>query len=249
MVLVDTDSLISGPIKTSRLGNTLGFDVGSSEVNIVVSRELRVPRASILVTTAAQNMIRLSKAGDKVDNIVVVSSSSDPTRHPEFKPITENLRDLRNKWYPKAKLCLFSDNPDLGTSAARTALGIYDRPFLRLEWGTSKTYAALTKNKSTQLTTLMTQLKSLERFVVQASFVRGKVDNSTENEVKGWIKRLDEVRPTEVQIIVPESLPTGLRAAPKSRIEKIAAQVTDATGLAVTIIAEEPIFLAATTPA
>lgn len=249
MVLVDTESLIAGPIKTARLGNTLAFDVGSSEINLVVSRELRVPRASILVTTAAQNMIRLSKAGDKVDNIVVTSTSSDPTRHPDFKPITENLRDLRNKWYPKAKLCLFSDDPELSTSAARTALGIYDRPFMRLEWGTARMYTALTRRKGTQLTTLMAQLKGIDRFVVQATFVRGKHDNSIESEVKGWIKRLEEVRPTEVQILVPAALPDGLRAAPRSRIEKIASQVTEATGLKVTILADEPIFAAATSPA
>ena len=245
MVTLDTEPIVSGPSKTERLGTVLGIDVGSPDILLVVSRRQRVPRASILVTTAAQHMIRLSKAGEKVDSILVTSSQDDPTTHPEFREITENLRDLRNKWFPKAKLCVLCENAELDDLDVRAALSIYDRPIVSLEWGTTKTYAALTKRKSTVLTNMMRHLKVLEHVVVQARFVRGNADNSTDNEVKGWIKRLDEVRPREVQILLgkPGGRKDPIRPAPKSRVQQIAAQVTEKTGIPANVYSDEPLFV------
>lgn len=247
MVTLQTDSIISGPLKTERLGIAMGIDVSAPDIAIVVSRERRLPRASVIVTTVAQHLIRHSKAGEKINSIVVASSGNDPTRHPNFKEISENLRELRNKWYPKAKLCVLCDDADLENPAARTALGIYDLPICSLEWGTSKTYAALTKRKSTSLNPLVKSLKTLEQIVVQARFVRGKADNSTANEIKGWIKRLEEVRPKEVQILTPAARSTkkttSPRPVPKSRLEEIAAAVTEQTGIPAAIYADESILV------
>ena len=42
-----------------------------------------------------------SKAGEKLQHIVVFGEV-DPTVHPEFRAISENLRELTNKWFPRA---------------------------------------------------------------------------------------------------------------------------------------------------
>lgn len=245
MVQIATESIVTGPVSTERLGTALLIDVGTGDCPLVVSRKQRLPRASIVVTTAAQNLIRLSKDGQKLESIVLMSSAADPTEHPEFKQISENVRDLRNKWFPKAKLCLLSSATDLESSSVRAALGIYDRPILSLEWGTTKTFSALTKRKSTLLTGMMRHLKSLERVVVQARFVKGSADNSTDNEIKGWIKRLEEVRPKEVHILAPKGTvdrKSAVRPVPKSRLEQIAAQVSEKTGIPTSIVADEPVL-------
>ena len=105
--------VIKGPLRSERLGATLGIDIGYAENALSVSRENRMPRASIVITTAARGIIRLSKSGEKVESIAAVGTEMDPTLHPDFKEITGNLRDLRNKWFPKAKLWLQSDDAHL----------------------------------------------------------------------------------------------------------------------------------------
>jgi hypothetical protein len=238
MVALNPSSLISGPTRMNRWGRTLTIDLGTRDSTLAISRENRLPRAAVVVTLAAQEMMRLSKAGDKVDNILVVGSEVDPTRHPGFREISENLRALRNKWFPRAKLNLISNDPSLCDQEARITVGIYNSPVVRLEYGTAKTFQKLTGHKSTELTKIIQHLSSLEHLIVQAQFVRGEVDNSTDSELKGWIKRLKEVGPQEVLISTPPSkrrkgLPQGITPTRMSHIEEL---IAEEVGAKVTVV-------------
>lgn len=238
MVVLDPKSIISGPVRNDHWGRSLTVDLGALDTTLAISRENRLPRSSVIVTLAAQELMRLSKAGEKVNNILVIGSEVDPTRHPGFREISENLRQLRNKWFPRAKLNLLSDDPELSDVEVRIALGSYDRPVMRMEYGTVKTFQKLTGHKSTELSAIVKHLSSLDRVSVRAQFVRGDVDNSTDNEVKGWIKRLRDVEPQEIFISTPPSrkrkgLPQGVTPA---RLKEIAELVTEEVGATVTVI-------------
>jgi len=230
--------LILGPKKADRLGVILGVDLGASEVVLSVSRETRMPRASVLVTTAARHIIRVSKLGDKIDTLLVHGSSIDATLHPDFREITGNLRDLRNKWFAKAKLWLVSDDPHVDRPEVRLSLPIYDRVVVRLEAGTQKAYNALTGRKPAEYATLMTQLAAIDRLVIQARFYKGEIDTCTDTEVKAWVKKLSELKPREVYLLNPESKPANkkLKPAPKARVSEIAKELTDKTGIQATIL-------------
>jgi wyosine [tRNA(Phe)-imidazoG37] synthetase (radical SAM superfamily) len=246
MVLATPFPLLSGPARSERLGMAVSVDLSPADAPLVVSREYPMPRASVVVTTAAQGLIKIAKSGEKIESIVVHGSELDPTLHPGFREISENLRDLRNKWFPKAKLCLLASSIHLNRPEVLHTLSIYDRPILSLEWGTSKVFAAMTGEKSTALTALMANLTRISHLIVQARFVRGTADNSTDAEVKSWIKRLTEVRPREVQILTmpPKSAmrrgKTG-KPVPRTRLQQIAAQVTEKTGIPTEVYADEPV--------
>jgi hypothetical protein len=240
--------IISGPQKSERMGMALAIDLGSQDLALAVSRDNRMPRASVVITTAARNIIRLSKAGEKIESIVVYGSEMDPTLHPEFKEITGNVRDLRNKWYPKAKLWLVSKDGRLDDINVRRTLAIYDRFAVRLEWGTAKTFSTMTGRKSGEFTQLVSHLAHTENLVIQARFVRGDVDNSTDAEVKAWLKRLGELKPREVHIQNSDLKPSGaraarkLRAVPKTRAAEIAAAVTEKTGIPAGVYSGDGVF-------
>jgi hypothetical protein len=238
MVALDPKAVVSGPSPYEPWGRSLRIDLGALDATLAISRDNRLPRASVVVTLAAQELMRLSKAGEKVHTVLVVGSEVDPTRHPGFREISENLRALRTKWFPRAKLTLISDDPDLSSLEVRIALGNYDRPVVRMEYGTVKTFQKLTGHKSTELSKIVKQLSTLERLTVQAQFVRGEVDNSTDSEVKGWIKRLRDLEPQEVMISTPparkrKGLPQGI---PPSRLQEIGDLVSEEVGATVTIV-------------
>ena len=236
MVVLNPKSIITGPSRTTRWGRTVTVDLGTLDSTLAISRDNRLPRAAVIVTLAAQELMRLSKAGDKVDNILVVGTDVDPTRHPGFREVTDNLRALRNKWFPRAKLNLIADDPCLADSESRITLGIYDFPVVRLEAGTAKTFQKLTGHKSTELAEIVKHLSTLERVIIQTRFVRGDTDNSTDSEVKGWLKRLKEIDPIEILMSTPPSrkrkdLPMGITT---SRFKEIVELVTEETSAKVT---------------
>ena len=84
-VLTTTRGIIHGPIKTKRLGAVLKIDISAPQENLVVERGSNLPRASIIVTTSARRMIELSKAGDKVESVIILGSRIDPTAHPDLR--------------------------------------------------------------------------------------------------------------------------------------------------------------------
>lgn len=239
MLSLSPSSIFSGPKPNARWGHTLTLDLGARDSTLAISRENRLPRASVVITMAARELMRLSREGEKVETILVVGSQADPTSHPDFKEITDSLRELRNKWFSKAKLCLLCDDPHLDSPGVRIGVAAYDWPMVRLESGTARTYSKLTGRKSSQLGKIIEQLASLDRLIIRAEFVRGEVDNSTDTEVRGWIKHLQDVRPNEIQVwsASPRSAGKGgARGIPKTRLQEIVDLVSDKVGATVLVL-------------
>jgi len=250
-------AVVYGPWKNRRTGGqTLGInpcptlagdcpprcpicDHGLPETIPILTRANQRPSSGVVVTSAARKIIELSKAGEKIRTILV-AGPADPTLHPHLKEITENLRDLRNKWFPKAALALHTLGEGLDAPATRRALFIYDKPILRFEWGTAKTFTAMTGQKGTKLQELAEGVRNVERLIVEARFVRGGPDNSTEAEVKAWIKRILDLSPREVQIMtVPGSAARktgGPRPVTATRLEQISAQLSEQISGVVTLV-------------
>lgn len=226
-----------GPFVTQRLGKVLTIDMTAPQASMSLARDSSLPRASVIVTTAARNMMELSKAGEKVDHVVVFGSSVDPTEHPDLREITDNVRALRDKWFQRAKLTMVSRFTDLANYDIRVALGTYNKVITRFEWGTAKTFAAFTGEKQTQLTTLIKHLGSFENLIVEANFVTGKPTNVEESELIGWMKKLQEFQPMEVHVLAGidknASGMSGAKAVNKPKREMIVAEAAETTGLTV----------------
>lgn len=240
-ILVTDCPIFSGPVKSDRLNTAVGIDLGSLDRSLAVSREVRLPRASVVVTTVARHLIRISKSGEKVESIVVYGSEQDPAAHPDIRTITENLRELRNKWFSKAKLCLVTDCANLSAEMPRL-LGIYDRVYARVEYGTAKSYTAGTGRKAADYANLCSMLTGLSNLIVVSRFPRTEVDTTSEAEVKGWIKKVGELKPREVWIQTVETKSKKTKAAPKTRLGEIASEVTEKTGIAAHLVPGELIY-------
>jgi hypothetical protein len=198
-----------------------------------------------VITTAARGIIRLSKSGEIVESIAAIGSETDPTLHPDFKEITGNLRDLRNKWFPKAKLWLQSEDPHFDAPNVRHHIGVFDRVIVRFDWGSAKAFTSMTGRKGAELTSVQTSLTNLESLVIQARFVKGEgIDNTAEAEVKAWVKRIGEIRPREVHLLGADAklVHKKFKLATKARIAEIAAEVTEKTGIPTTMCTTESIL-------
>ena len=245
-------SVVYGPFSSRRFGKSLGInpipspkgdcpkgclycETGTPDGEPVAGRAGKAPSAGVVVTSAARRIIEMSKAGEKLASITV-AGNNDPTLHPGLKEITENLRILRDKWFSKADLCLLSEKPAAGAPGLAHALSLYDKAAVRFEWGSGRTYSAMTGRTGEDYKALIELLGSMERFTVQAVFITA---NATEKEVVSWIRKIEEVRPSEIQVLtVPASKRSPKPLAP-NRLENIAARVTEKTGIPATVFASQ----------
>lgn len=226
--------VLAGPARQPGLGICL--DVVPT---VETGRGFPYPTQAVIVTTAARRLITMSKAGEKLESILV-RGDPDPTLHPHFREVSGNLKELQRKWYPKALLALATDGLHLDNAEVRTALRVFDRVLLRLEYGTAKTFTALTGAKSKDLKEVVDRLASLDidRIVVQATFGQGDIDNASEGEVKAWLGHVARLKPKAVQIQNLAKGVKGRRPIGKGRLEEIAAKLREKTGFTVEVVAD-----------
>lgn len=228
------EEIVLGPFEHVRLGRSV-----VCRPTVETLRANRFPTQAIVVTAVARKLIELVRASEKISALVVEGGNDGPTKHPEFHQISENLRQLLDKHFSKALLCLVSEATPLDSPNLRHALTFYDQTILKLDAGTQKTWAALTGSNPKQFKGVVESLGRLgaDRLIVQTRFVRGEVDNSNESEVKAWIRQLTEIRPAGVHITTAAKA-KGKKEIPvtKSRMSQIAELVTTKTGIPVEVL-------------
>ncbi len=233
MIVRLQEDIVFGPID-HRLGKTLVV-----HPTIETARAHRFPSQAVVITAVARKLIELARSGERIQALVVEGGIQEPTMHPEFHQISENLRQLLDKHFPKALLCLVAEATPLESPQIRHALTFYDRPVLRLGAGTQKTWAALTGANPKTFKGVVESLGRLpnDRLILETRFVRGEVDNSNESEVKAWIRHISEIRPAGVHITTPAKA-KGKKEIPvtKTRMSQIAELVTTKTGIPVEVV-------------
>jgi wyosine [tRNA(Phe)-imidazoG37] synthetase (radical SAM superfamily) len=261
MTTVPYHAIVYGPVRSRRFGTSLGVNpvptprvecapgcvfcaTGVADTAPIISRPGQIPSSGVVVTTCARRLIELSKAGEKLDS-VTLAGNLDPTMHPGLVEIAENLAELRDKWYSRADLCLISDSTGYARADLRHVVSVFDRAIFTFEWGSAKTYDALRPDAEITFKAIVERLSAPEKgsWVAQATFVQGSVDNSSDREVALWSRKLDELRPKEVHLLTLEAgrerkVP-GTKPVPLSRLEEIAAKVTQDLGIPATVVARE----------
>jgi len=227
------ETIITGPEEIKGLGATLVVDPcqESFRSGVLLSQ-------AVIVTTVAAAIREHSREGRKV-NTILVAGEIDPLSHEDFRAISENLKDIAKKWFPKAKLHLIGHPRFIASPGVSVALDFYKEVTLRFESGTQKTYTAMTGEKGEVYKRVIETLTKLDigHLVVRARFMRGEVENSTPLEVRGWIKSLAEINPMRVEIESPKKgLPPKTKAVTATRLKEIAAEVEEKTGLTVQIL-------------
>ncbi len=226
--------VVQGPLEHERFGKAIVV-----RPTVETTRAHRYPSQAVVVTAVARRLIELSKEGEKIQSVVVEAGAKDPTCHPEFHEISEIIRELQHKHFPKAKLYLLSDVPHLEFAQTRHALSFYDQPMVRLEAGTQKMFCALTGAKPQVFKDVVEQLPRLgnERLIVQAEFIRGDIDNSKDTEVRAWIRHLSSIKPAGVHITTPaKAKDKSKRPITKTRMTEIAEMVASKTGIPVEVL-------------
>ena len=234
MSQISTPVLLQGPFNSARFGKTLCIDITTPHNSLVVERGSELPRASLIVTTAARYLIDSSRNGDKLDHILVIGTGIDPAEHPDLRMIVENLRALKDKWFARAKLALRTRTHNLEAYTLRSTISKFNSVYIPMEWGTTKVFSAMTGDKATALAQMVKGLGSLENVTLEAQFASGADGNMSESDIAAWVKKVEEASPARVHLLGgPPRSAKKLTAKPstKPQRKKIMDSLAEKTGL------------------
>lgn len=152
--------------------------------------------------------------------------------HPEFGGIIEDTIAARDRYFPQAKIAVLSNSTMLHREEVFQALNKIEDNILKLDSVLDNRIRQLNAPNSPAFTFdhLLKQLCRFEgNLIIQTMFLKGElsgesVDNTTEEEISGWIDALKKIRPKQVMIytIDRETPVKGLRKASKELLDSIA---------------------------
>ncbi len=236
------DQIIFGPVKSRRLGLSLGVNLLPVDAKIcsfdciycecgfnTTMKEQPLPHRRE-VQKALEAKLKEMAGANQLPDVITFAGNGEPTLHPQFEPIIADTIVLRNRYCPNAKVSVLSNATRLHKPHINRALRRVDNTILKLDSAIEETVRLLNRplGRLFSVQWLVNQLKRFNgKFIIQTMFIRGthegqRIDNTTEQEVAAWLEILRDIEPEKVMIYTID------RETPVKELEKISIEELNA---------------------
>jgi len=245
--------ILYGPVRSRRLGFSLGVNLLPDEIKACSldcrycqyswtglrtndPRDLaaHLPDREGIVARLEARLKEISSKGEPL-KAITFSGNGEPTLHPEFPAIAEDLVALRDRFAPDVRTAVLSNATRVGLESIRTALMRLDDPILKLDTGRPETFRILNRPcAGFDWGGMLEGLRAMgPRILIQTLFVTGSIDNSRDDEITAWAEEIGRIRPRSVQIYSLDRGPAdgALRPVPRERLGEIARFLQEETGI------------------
>ena len=219
-----------GPIHSRRLGSSLGinllptkgklcnFDCVYCECgwNKDGRGDRRLPTAAELRSTLEEKLKECRDAGTPIDSITF-SGDGEPTLNPDFPEIIDITLELRDKYFPQAKVSVLSNATRLFRREVFEALRKVDNPILKIDAPSDELVSRINQPQGEyHVEDVVDDLMRFEGdFVLQTMFLKSpSFDSSSPEVLEGWMDIVRKLRPREVMVYTLD------REAPAQGLEK-----------------------------
>ena len=244
-------STIYGPIRSRRLGMSLGINLMPNDGKICSFDCLYceagfnaqgpgkdgIPSREAVKKQLRRKLEKMKAEGETLD-VITFSGNGEPTLHPEFKKVVEDVLRLRTEFYPDAKVSVLSNSTMAGKADVAEALLKVDNNILKLDSAIPRTFIAINRPVSPNCLPegVIADLKRFDgNCVVQTIMLRGefegkRFDNTTDEELDALLSAYLQINPREVMLYsIDRKTPAeNLEKVSKEELEQIAKRFRDA---------------------
>ncbi len=243
MACINYPSPIFGPIHSRRLGISLGinllpqggkicsFDCIYCECGFNADNRgnTKLPSREEVRTKLENKLKKLQEEGVTPD-VFTFAGNGEPTSHPDFEAIVDDVRELRDKYFPNAKISVLSNSTHINRPTVFRALHKVDNNILKLDTVNPEFIQMVDRPTSKyDVEKIIQGLTEFQgRLIIQTMFLTGDfdghhIDNTTEEYVGPWIEKLKKIKPHEVMIytIDRETPAKGLQKVPAEKLNSI----------------------------
>ena len=236
-------SPIFGPVHSRRLGISLGinlqpadgkvctFDCIYCECGFNKDRRPTLPRPSRqLVAQKLEEQLQKMVAEGQLPDVLTFAGNGEPTCHPHFAEIIDDVILLRNQYCPGAKVSVLSNSTMIHRPQVHDALMRVDNNILKLD---TVDPAYIKKvdhpNGTYDLPQIIERMKAFHgHIIIQTLFMRGQcqgesIDNTGEAFVAPWLEVVKQIKPQQVMVytIDRETPAQGLEKASREQLDAI----------------------------
>jgi wyosine [tRNA(Phe)-imidazoG37] synthetase (radical SAM superfamily) len=243
------DKIIFGPVKSRRLGISLGINLLPGRKKVcnfnciycecgwsqpIESEGGYLPRRSEVYEALASRLQEM-KVKNQNPDVITFAGNGEPTLHPDFSGIIDDSILLRNRFFPEARIAVLSNSTTITNPSVKEALLKVDQNILKLDSAFDLTIRTHNQPRvNVRVDELIENLKKFRgHLIIQTLFLRGNyngktIDNTTPAEIDAWLQALDKIRPAEVMVYTySRDTPEGgiLNKVPVEELRQIAGKV------------------------
>lgn len=241
------DQVIFGPIRSRRLGLSLGVNLLPVDAKIcsfnciycecgfnTTMHDFSFPTREQVRDILKIKLLEMV-AANEIPAVITFAGNGEPTLHPDFESIIDDTIALRNEICPSAKVSVLSNSTRIHKPHIFRALNKVDNNILKFDSAIDTTMKLLDRptGKHIDVKWLIEQLKSFNgKLIIQTMFLRGEyesqfIDNTTETEVNAWLTAIEEIKPTQIMIysLDRETPAQNLQKVSKDELNAIAERV------------------------
>ena len=239
-------SPIFGPVHSRRLGISLGinllpgdgkwcsFDCLYCECGLNSERRATqpLPTRQQVAEALEQKLLQMHNEGVHPD-VLTFAGNGEPTLHPHFPDIVDDVRRLRDQLCPEARISVLSNSTQVHRPEVRQALMRTDNPIMKLDTVCPEYIRLVDRPQGHyDVEAIITHLAEMSpKVIIQTMFMGGEgVDDTADKYVGPWLEAVKRIAPRQVMIytIDRETPVQGLLKATPERLDQIARQVRDA---------------------
>jgi len=248
------DDIIFGPVKSRRLGVSLGINLLPAKRKICnfnciycecgwtgnINKAISHLPVREEVYKALESKLSEMKAENRAPDVITYAGNGEPTLHPSFAAIIDDSIILRDLFFPKARIAVLSNATTIADPVIKAALLRVDMNILKLDSVFDSTIKLHNQPRvNINAAKLIENLCAFNgKVIIQTLFLRGTykgkvINNTTPAEIDAWLKALERINPSEVMIYtISRDTPEGanLNKVPLSELKAIAALV-DSMGI------------------
>ena len=242
------DEIIFGPVKSRRLGISLGINLLPVNTKVCSfdciycecgrnpkkrKEKAVLPSREEVKQKLAETLARMV-AENELPDVITFAGNGEPTLHPDFAEIIDVTTELRNQHTPKARIAVLSNATMLHKKPVFDALPKIEDNIQKLDSAFEETIKLLDCPQGNfNLQKVVDQLTAFNgKVIIQTMFIRGsykgqRIDNTTEKEISAWIELLKKIKPEQVMIY------TIARDTPIDTLEKVPAETLNSISIKV----------------
>ena len=240
-------SPIFGPVHSRRLGVSLGinllpadgktctFDCVYCECGFNADHrpQQKLPTREQVAAALESKLLDMQHNGPTPD-VLTFAGNGEPTCHPHFPEIISDTLQLRDKYFPQAKVSVLSNDTFTHRQAVHDALMLVDNNIQKLDTVNADYINKVDRPTGAyDVNKIVEQLKAFNgRVVIQTMFLKGMsngvdVNNTGDEYVQPWLEAVKYIQPREVMIytIDRETPDHDLQKATHEELDAIRDQV------------------------
>jgi wyosine [tRNA(Phe)-imidazoG37] synthetase (radical SAM superfamily) len=247
-----TDGITYGPVKSRRLGASLGVNILPFGVKVCSFNcnycqcgwttdlvdpaslaKVRFPSAPEVADGLRASLRSLKASGERLD-CITLAGNGEPTLHPRFSEVVRAVLAVRDVEMPGVRVDILSNAAHLDRPDVVEGLNLLDARYLKLDAGTEEQFLNMNSPVTeVGIWDVMQGMKKVAPFTIQSMFTRGRRDNAGDRAVSDWIQAVAKVKPLAVQIYSVDRSPADVKIThvDRARLDEIARRLTAETGI------------------